>query len=350
MAKIKQVLPVLLASLVGAACYNGNDETGEFRGQQFNSINLNGISLNGISLNGISLNGISLNGISLNGISLNGISLNGISLNGISLNSTRFAGQQTVNGQIVAREGEDMIGSEWRIKVSGKNGQGQVVTEYFTIRIDDIYLDPLSEDGEEILLYDLSYKPDGGNEWGAVCKDSEGQAIPAMPLNSYWDEKTGDRIDAPNTITFACTHAVLAKCVEWGYRPWGEAWRCKANKWETPKDCDLESLKDYHQACTRMARADYCGTGTPWTVNGTTIDIYDHLYPQIQKQEAPSWAIEAEWGPDGAECLQDIRQQAWKAQGQYPNCPEKKRSKKKGDCGKLPNHRALLVSTFQKAL
>jgi hypothetical protein len=46
-----------------------------------------------------------------------------------------------------------------------------------------------------------------------------------------------------------------------------------------------------------MARADYCGTGTPWTVNGTTIDIYDHLYPQIQKQEAPSWADRGRVGP-----------------------------------------------------
>ena len=75
------------------------------------------------------------------------------------------------------------------------------------------------------------------------------------------------------------------------------------------KDCETVSLTDYHQACTRMARADYCGDGTPWTVPGTPIDIFDHLSPQIETQET-KWPVEAEWTPDGAYCLDDIRQQA----------------------------------------
>jgi ferredoxin len=76
----------------------------------------------------------------------------------------------------------------------------------------------------------------------------------------------------------------------------GRAWECP--KWDTPKNCDLISLQDHHQACTRMARADYCGDGVPWTVPGTAIDIYDHLYPQIETKETQNWQIEAEWDPE----------------------------------------------------
>ena len=37
------------------------------------------------------------------------------------------------------------------------------------------------------------------------------------------------------------------------------------------------SLASYHQACTRMARADYCGDGTSHTQDGTWIEYYDKL-------------------------------------------------------------------------
>ena len=51
----------------------------------------------------------------------------------------------------------------------------------------------------------------------------------------------------------------IAKCVLWGYRPW-------ATYNGTP-------LAQYHQACTRMVRADYCGTGTSYTVTGNRISV-----------------------------------------------------------------------------
>jgi hypothetical protein len=329
---------VALTSLVATGCYSGAEgPSGDdaFRGEY---------------VQGISLQGISLQGISLQGISLQGISLQGISLQGISLQGTSFEGFQVENAEQVIRSGMDLIGAEWTIKVSGKNAENQDVVETFVLRFDDIVPDPNYPDDEDMLHYMISYKPKTGVEWAPLCKNDLNEVIPAIPLQNYWNSVTGDRVDDENVISFACTSAVLAKCVEWGYRPWVDTWRCRSYDWKTPEDCDLKSLKDYHQACTRMARADYCGNGTPWTVNGTTIDIYDHLYPQIQEREAPTWQIEAEWGPDGAECLQDIRQQAWKAQGQYPKCTgvDKYRSKPKYDCGTLKWHRAMMVSAFPK--
>ena len=339
MAGTRRQLPFVLLAALSGACYTGPEGAG------FGDGDPRDVVMNTTALNGISLQGISLQGISLQGISLQGISLQGISLQGISLQGTVFSGFTSVNGVKTPREGTELIGAEWTISVQGKDKYGKNVTEQFVLRVDDIYPDPKVTD-EDVLLYEMSYRPKNSQVWDALCKNPDNSPIPAIPLNNYWDLKTGDRVDDDRVVTFACTNGVLAKCVEWGYRPWGEAWTCP--KWDKPKNCDLISLQDHHQACTRMARADYCGTGEPWTVNGTAIDIWDHLYPQIEAREAPTWQIEAEWSPEGAECLLDIRQQGWKAMGQYPSCPDKHRSKAKKDCGQFQDDDTLLVSAFNK--
>lgn len=57
-----------------------------------------------------------------------------------------------------------------------------------------------------------------------------------------------------------------------------------------------------------MIRADYCGTGTPHTLEGTPIDLFDRLSPIIQAEGTKNllnWSVEAEWGPNGALCVGD---------------------------------------------
>jgi hypothetical protein len=92
----------------------------------------------------------------------------------------------------------------------------------------------------------------------------------------------GEHLDVEG-VTLACTDGVIAKCAFWGYAPWivGEP---------------------LHQACTRMARADYCGDGMPWTRNGTFIDVTD---PQgIQALAGgPEMSFEAGWDEHGAVCV-----------------------------------------------
>ena len=104
--------------------------------------------------------------------------------------------------------------------------------------------------------------------------------------------KLSSNLESDRQVTVACTSGVLAKCVRWGYKPW--------------KKVGEISLRDYHQACTRMARADYCGNGISHTEDGTVIDVYDRL--KIQQPETDSGlALEAAWGIDGALLLNHTR-------------------------------------------
>jgi hypothetical protein len=140
-----------------------------------------------------------------------------------------------------------------------------------------------------LLLYNIDvFGEDIG--WGPACTDANGFPTQSILLDDVWNPKTGAKISPrpAGAMTMACRGAALAKCVEFGYAPW----KVQAGV----------SLADYHQACTRMVRADYCGDGQTHTVNGTKIHVLD----QIGVQKVDPWAkyvIEAEWGPDGAVCL-----------------------------------------------
>ena len=350
MMGIKRMLSAVVFSSVMGGCYTGSDvldavdEIEQMRSQHNNSIKWNDIRWNSIKWNDIKWNDIKWNGIRWNDIKWNGIRWNGIRWNDIKWNSSSLDGSKIVVSRKVGwkweqRSGEELAGMEIDLVVDVKDEEGTVTQRDFVIRVDDIYRDSAWDD---VYYYDLSIGLKGSNTWEPLCEGGN----PAIPVQNYWDETTGKRVDDKDVVTFACTSGVIAHCVQWGYRPWAKAKRC--DKWNKDKkfknDCEWLSLQDYHQACTRMARADYCGTGQPWTVPGTPIDIYDHLFNQIEAPET-DWPVEAEWNTDGAYCLDDIRQQGWKAQGLYPSCSNGK-AKKKGNCGSLDNHRALLVSKY----
>jgi hypothetical protein len=253
----------------------------------------NGAQINGASLNGTSLNGVTLNGEDFNGVTLNGVTLNGVTLNGVTLNGTSFNGTRLINGVPTQVSGSDFIGAVFSLFVNGAP---------FAVTFNDIYLDPYNPGGD-VYLYDISVYDVLNNMTVPMCT-SGGTPVPAIPLINHWDPITGDRTDDATVVTFACRGGALAKCVDWGYRPWATGTRCDP----ITEVCSAVSLTDFHQACTRMVRADYCGDGTPHTVNGTLIDVYDRLSPTIQTQgtaENPMWGIEAEWGPDGALCAGD---------------------------------------------
>jgi len=259
-----------------------------------NGISINGISMNGISINGISMNGISMNGISMNGISINGISINGISMNGISINGI------SMNG--ISMNGTDFIGAQ----LSGLMSNGMQIP----LRIDDI--DALATDAE-ILTYEVSVA-DGAGGWASLCGyETDGSARRALTVNGAWDATTGAWTDT-GTFSFACRKASIAKCVEFGYKSW-------------------EGYGDHLQACVRMLRADYCGDGVPHTVNGTPINLYDNASVQVDTE---SWPVDAEWGPDGALCVNHTRG------GTQPSCYAAKYS---ASCGSFSSG-ALLVNEY----
>ncbi|MCA9662230.1 MAG: pentapeptide repeat-containing protein [Myxococcales bacterium] len=326
------------------------------QGIQLQGVFLQGIQLQGTKLQGMRLQGISLQGIKIQGVVLQGLKIQGVTLQGITLQGMKLQGTQLIDGETVERSGTDFIGSSFDLTVDGQDENANTVEVPLTLHIEDIYPSPDAET-DDVLAYEISYSVDGSDELTPLCVDEYGTSWPAYVFEGYWDPETGDHIDEPDTISFSCHFGVVAKCALWGYRPWAESTDCD-NKWsgkkKKGKHCKTVSLRDHHQACTRMARADYCGNGEPWTVNGTAIDIWDNLDPEIQVREA-NWDIEAEWTPDGAWCLNDIRQQGWKAEGLYPACGDsvkdqkrwkKRMARRSNKCGTLKNDDSLLVSSF----
>ena len=115
--------------------------------------------------------------------------------------------------------------------------------------------------------YDLEYRL-GGGAFAPFCPGS----LWAIPVTGYWNAK-GDHFKDPDVFTFACvslggaspiaTGGVIAKCFDWCYKPYVTVGGA--------------SLENHHQACTRMARADYCGNGSPNTIDNTRIDSADSV-------------------------------------------------------------------------
>jgi ADYC domain len=120
----------------------------------------------------------------------------------------------------------------------------------------------------------------------------------AFAVQGVWDASGGHQEQA-GRFTLACENGAIAKCINWGYKPWAQK--------------DGQPLQDLHQACTRMARADYCGNGRSHTNEETTIDVYDGLGIQSRTTEtSAAWvpeqaSFEAEWMPEGASCLARTR-------------------------------------------
>ena len=136
----------------------------------------------------------------------------------------------------------------------------------------------------ETQLYTLMGLDNSGQLKNLCNPDPDGRQV-AIPLRGHWDA-TGALIK-DDSISFHCTSGVIAKCVRWGYRPW----QSKNGK----------SLVDYHQTCTRMARADYCGDGQTHTQDGTEINMYDAI--GLHPLDASLSLFEAAWTPDGAFCV-----------------------------------------------
>ncbi len=130
-----------------------------------------------------------------------------------------------------------------------------------------------------------------------VCLDGE----QGLFIEGGWDSR-GRRVVSPGTVTFACMSGVIAKCVSWGYAPWSAGAAA-------------------HQACTRLARADYCGNGESWTREGTTINVYDDRGIQTSTPSS-SMSFEAGWGPEGAVCVNEPRFRIADADGTelLPHC------------------------------
>ncbi|HSS03122.1 MAG TPA: ADYC domain-containing protein [Kofleriaceae bacterium] len=261
------VYAVLVSGLFASACVASSDEPTDQLGEAQQEVDSN----NGISLNGISLNGISLNGKSLNGISLNGISLNGISLNGVAI-----SGNATTAPPL---NGASIVGSTW----TGTTTSGTSIP----LRIDRAVQG--TGTNADLWFYGISFQTTSG--WSPLCGlDATGTPVLAVSVAGTWKTVGGDTASyaaSTTQFTLACRAKTVAKCVELGYKT-------------------FKGRTTQLQTCVRLLRGDFCGNGTPYTVDGTVINIYDNVGVQADTE---AWGAEAEWTPSGARCINSNKSQ-----------------------------------------
>ncbi|WP_253910510.1 ADYC domain-containing protein, partial [Pyxidicoccus fallax] len=240
------------------------------------------------------------NGRNLNGRNLNGRNLNGTEL-GQPLVSVNFAGVQTatsVDEPLVSvwLQGSVLHGFDGSRTVSGQDfvgarfvgnlGDGTQVA----LRVDGIQ--PGQDADADVWSYRVSYFDMTAGAWKPACAADDGSALGAIPVAGRWNYAQGvagggSHLDDSTVFTFACEGAAIAKCVRFGYRPWATT-------------ADGRGLAEYHQACTRMVRADFCGDGTSYTQDGNWVNLYDGVGVQ---EDSETWLTEAEWDANGARCF-----------------------------------------------
>ena len=244
--------------------------------------------------------GMSLQGMSLQGMSMQGILVAGATKGGAPLDHVRVE-----HGEVVAEQngatlrGDDLVGAHFQAQLRNTSVSPPATTqiEYriAAIRPELGRYDPTGTG--DTFLYTLEQWVADTASWQPGCPtDTDGRNV-AIPLAAVWDDH-GDRSVSSTMFTFGCTTGVIAKCYRWGYRPWVTGYG------------DLTTM---HWACTRMARADYCGNGQPHTHDGTMIDMWDTLPPPgpIQRRtpilQSLGMMFEAGWDTGGAVCLSRAR-------------------------------------------
>src|SRR5262249_5759576 len=119
-----------------------------------------------------------------------------------------------------------------------------------------------------------------------------------------YDVVTGTHTDNPNLFSLVCRGSAIDRCNWYGY----PSWQSRVESYNALTA--VRSLDNYHFACVRMICADYCGDGQAHTRSGTAIDIDDNLnlnVPLTSSDGSDGWYFEAEWGVDGAWCINKTR-------------------------------------------
>lgn len=154
--------------------------------------------------------------------------------------------------------------------------------------------------------YVTEWSASGDDGWSSFCphpyvdRDGTATALPESMIavgGAKWG-LDGSRVEDPAAIQLSCTHDMIGGCISWGLPPWES---------EADDSGALTSLRDWHQACTRMKRNDVCGTGDPSTTLNqgaalqTVLWHWDSLNPAGMAPQTKA-TMEAFWGIHGAIC------------------------------------------------
>lgn len=266
-----------------------------------------------MQMQGAGLQGIVLQGNLVQGMTMSGFRFAGATRNGAALSSFRLENGELVGVQsAVTLRGTALVNTHLFAEARNNNvhpPQSAVIEYRITaIAAEAPMYDPTHTGNT--FLYTLEQNVDNTGTWQPACAaDHDGQRV-AIPLADVWDDR-GNRNSSAPLFTLACTTSSIAECYRWGYRPWVTG---------------FGNLQITHWACTRLARADYCGDGVSHTVDGTMINVWDNLAPpgpiQAQGTTPPGMSFEAAWDQTGALCLSHPR---WAFNGSVvaAACPNK---------------------------
>lgn len=210
----------------------------------------------------------------------------GVRFNGVKLGKAHLTKVRLDQGKLSAKLAgkklffKELIGAQFIGEVS----DGRKIN----LRIHDLISDP-KDPG--LSYYEFEYWSASQSSWNNAClPDIKGKQR-AILAEGVWDE-TGKHHSSNSLFTLGCTSSAIGKCAMWGYKPW-----------ESVRDV---SLQPFHQACTRMVRADYLGNGETHTKDGTLIAFTDILGVNQNKPDS-RMKIEAGWGIEGAVFISRLR-------------------------------------------
>jgi hypothetical protein len=176
----------------------------------------------------------------------------------------------------------DLVGAQLGLTIDGRPA---------VVRIDAVSL----EDGPRGLLFwlhDFSLQHADGS-WRPLCDVAADGRRLALALAGR--SRANGSLDPrePDAIAIACLAGAQAKCVRYGYTPWGQA-------------PDGRSLRAAHGACVAMLRADYAADGGTATRDGQPVGSTDRW--GLRKLElSASDRFEAGWDDQGAVCVRRPR-------------------------------------------
>jgi hypothetical protein len=258
----------------------------------------------GMNMQGMNMQGMNMQGMNMQGMNMQGMNMQGMNMQGATLGSHSLDNVRIVKGEVFAdRGGQTLRGtalSGARFTARAISSDSPPIAVDLDYRITAVAAENPAYDPTHTgntYLYTLEQYREDTETWVPACDpDGDGRRV-AIPVAATWNTH-GDRVESSTLFTFACTTGVIAKCYRWGYRPWLTGYGA--------------SMAMMHQSCTRMARADYCGDGTPHTEDGTWINVWDTLSAPgpIQRHgllPPLGMLFEAGWGPDGAVCLSRAR-------------------------------------------
>lgn len=173
---------------------------------------------------------------------------------------------------------------------------------------------PDYSDNSDISLFHVQYLQDDDNGvWQEVCNIaddlSNNPTNRGIFVSGTWNED-GEWNELG--YTFSCSSGVISKCTRsWGYKPW------LSLPDDNGQPVDLQPL---HEACTRLARADYCGDGIHHTLNGLLIDVFDEQGFNVQEW-MPGFFEEARFDEYGAVSMKHRRVPRFLLRGKHKRIP-----------------------------